>query len=99
MRIEERGDGFALCGALTREYIAELWPRGLEKFTQRPQVHLDLSGVTTCDSAGVAMLVDWLRITRSNGHDLRFHGAPQQMLAIARVAELMPMLDDRAGRQ
>ena len=91
--IEETEGVYALCGELTRENVAELWLRGLEVFAGRPHVDLDLSRVSRCDSAGVAMLVDWLRIARSNGQHLRFRDAPQQMLAIARVAELMPVLE------
>jgi len=95
----DQGQGeFALCGSLTREGIAAIWARGVEKFAGLPRVDVDLSRVAICDSAGVAMLVDWLRIARSNGQDLRFRDAPRQLLAIARVSDLMPVLESPASK-
>ncbi|MCI0400027.1 MAG: STAS domain-containing protein [Gammaproteobacteria bacterium] len=49
-----------------------------------PQV-IDLSGVTRIDSAGVALLVDWLRAARQRNVTVRFRNLPAQMLALAKV--------------
>ena len=96
--LDQSGTGFSLRGRLTRENVAELWPRGTEAIAGSSFVDLDLEQVSMCDTAGVAMLVDWLRIARSNDRELRFHGAPDQMLAIARVSDLAQLLDDPEGR-
>ncbi len=51
-------------------------------------VSVDLSGVTRADSAGLALLVDWLRLARRHKVTLRFRHLPDQLVQIARVSEL-----------
>lgn len=56
------------------------------------EVHIDLEGVTRSDSAGLALLVEWLRLAQEQGVTLRFHNLPTQLREIARVSDLLPLL-------
>lgn len=56
------------------------------------EVHIDLAGVTRSDSAGLALLVEWLRLTRARDIHLQFHNLPAQLLEIARISDLTPLL-------
>ena len=90
---ELEGD-FVLSGALTFETVPELWEEGERVFGDGPSLSLDLGGVTRADSAGLALLVDWLRRARECGQDVRFANIPEQMLAMARASgldEVLPM--------
>ncbi len=51
-------------------------------------VRLDLGGVTRADSAGLALLIEWLRIARRRRADLEIRNMPEQLRAIARVSGL-----------
>ena len=53
---------------------------------------VDLSGITAGDSAGVAVLVEWLSAASARGAALGFESVPEQMLAIARISELEDLL-------
>lgn len=53
---------------------------------------VDLSGVTSGDSAGVAVLLEWLSAAAARRAALSFESIPQQMLAIARISELEDLL-------
>jgi phospholipid transport system transporter-binding protein len=53
---------------------------------------VDLSGITAGDSAGVAVLVDWLSAASARRSTLSFESVPEQMLAIARISELDDLL-------
>ena len=58
------------------------------------EVTIDLSRVEHSDSAGVALLIEWLREVRRTGHSVTFVNIPPQMLAIARassVDSILPM--------
>ncbi len=91
----EGGEGrFAVSGTLTRDSVTELWRLGAEEFSGQPSVELDLAQVSKCDSAGVAMLVDWLGIARRKGQELHFRSVPAQMLAIAQVCDLLPLFEE-----
>jgi phospholipid transport system transporter-binding protein len=56
------------------------------------EVQIDLEGVTRSDSAGLALLVEWLRLAEQQGITLQFHNLPSQLREIARVSDLLPLL-------
>lgn len=53
---------------------------------------VDLSRIESGDSAGVAVLVEWLATAQSRGVAVRYEGIPAQMLAIARISDLEDLL-------
>lgn len=53
---------------------------------------VDLAGVTSADSAGLAVLVEWLAAVNERGGTLRFESVPEQLVAIARISELDGLL-------
>lgn len=53
---------------------------------------VDLEGVTRADSAGLALLVDWLAWARAAGRTLRYANLPPELLALARLSELDSLL-------
>lgn len=93
-RLEPRGDGrFALSGEVGFGNAAELLAEGLQRFGAEGPVEVDLGGVTHADSAGVALLIEWVASLRGAGRELRFSAIPRQVLAIARlggVDEFLP---------
>ena len=83
---------FAVRGELDFGAVEALWRETEERFREQPPLRIDLGGVSRADSAGVALLVEWLREARARGQDLRFVNVPAQMLAIIRVADLEDLL-------
>lgn len=55
-------------------------------------VRLDLGGVTRADSAGLALLIEWLRVARRNRASIEIRNMPAQLRAIARVSGLDAIL-------
>jgi len=53
---------------------------------------VDLSGVTAGDSAGLAVLVEWLSLARTRDATLAYVAVPSQMLDIARISGLEGLL-------
>jgi len=53
---------------------------------------VDLKGVTRADSAGLALLVEWLRESENAGNEIVFVNVPDQLLSIARVCGLNEIL-------
>ncbi len=56
------------------------------------RLRLDLSGVTRADSAGLALLIEWLRIARRQRTEVEYRHVPPQLLAIARVGGVEALL-------
>ncbi len=53
---------------------------------------IDLAGVPRADSAGLALLVCWVRQARRRNIRVVFHNAPDQMLKIAGLSGLSTVL-------
>jgi len=49
---------------------------------------LDLAQVTNTDSAGLALMIEWIKITRHYRAQLHFKNVPQQLLNLAKLSGL-----------
>lgn len=79
---------FALTGVLSFQTVPVVWRQGLSMFNGGGAVNLDLRGVSHSDSAGLVLLIEWMRHLRGQGREVCFNNVPPQMLAIARVSSL-----------
>ena len=70
--------------------VAEYWPEF--GCNGKEQITVDLKGVTRADSAGLALLVEWLRESENAGNSIEFVNVPTQLLSIARVCGLEEIL-------
>jgi phospholipid transport system transporter-binding protein len=50
------------------------------------------AGITASDSAGLAVLLDWLGAARRAGRTLRYTQLPPDVLALARISEIEGLL-------
>ena len=55
-------------------------------------LEVDCSGITHSDSAGLAVLLDWMAIMKREGRPLCFVGLPPGLLAVARISGVEEML-------
>jgi phospholipid transport system transporter-binding protein len=62
--------------------------RGAIRALSSDEAVLDLSAVTKSDSAGLALVVDWVRTAQQRGAQLQVVGMSPQLLDIARVSGL-----------
>ena len=53
---------------------------------------IDCAGVTRADSAGLAVLLDWLAWGRRKSRAVRFENLPASLVAIARISEVDGLL-------
>jgi len=77
---------FSLAGDLSFETVPQLVDAGAQLFQADGQVCIDLAQVGRSDSAGLALLVSWLRLARQQGKRLSFRQVPPQLLGLARVS-------------
>lgn len=50
------------------------------------EFQIDLSGVSSCNSAGLALLLEWIKYGRRQQREVHFHKIPASLLAVATVA-------------
>jgi phospholipid transport system transporter-binding protein len=85
-------DRLRATGELGFETAAHALRAGIEQIGRDGDQVIDLSGVTSGDSAGVAVLVEWISAAAVLGIGLRYENVPSQMLAIARISDLEDLL-------
>jgi phospholipid transport system transporter-binding protein len=55
-------------------------------------LEFDCARVTASDSAGLAVLLDWLRTAKHAGRPLRYSHLPEGIVALARISEVEELL-------
>jgi phospholipid transport system transporter-binding protein len=88
---------YEIHGELSFDTVADLWRDGINLFDGGDDVYIDLRGVTRSDSAGLVLLVEWMRCLRERQRQIHFANIPQQMLDIARVSSLDNILPISRG--
>jgi len=54
---------------------------------------IDCRGITVSDSAGLAVLLDWLGMARRRGRTLCYTHLPEGLTALARISEVEELLE------
>jgi len=60
--------------------------------SRAPDLVVDCAGVTRADSAGLAVLLDWLAWARRRSKTLRLENLPASLVAIAKISEVDGLL-------
>lgn len=91
--LEDRGEGrFALSGEMSFDTAERILKESGEPFEEHTQLEIDLSGVTLTDSAGLALLLEWVTWANHTVREIRFSGMPERVLAIAKTTEVEGLL-------
>jgi len=95
---ESDGDGhFALRGELSFQTAIRALDASKGLFRPHRELEIDLAGVGRVDSAGLALLLEWVSWARSQSRTVRFRNIPQQILSMAQISEVESMLPGATG--
>jgi phospholipid transport system transporter-binding protein len=88
------GDRMRVCGVVDFTTVLALEQQGREWLRdQAPALfHLDLSDVTHCNSAVVALLLSWLRTARAVGKQVAIENVPRSLNGQMHLAGLEGIL-------
>ena len=88
-RLESLDDGrVEIAGDLSFGTVGELIARGADAIQGTGKTIFDLGKVTRTDSAGLALMVEWLRRARQKNTRIEIINMPEQMRSIARMSKL-----------
>ncbi|MGE0113827.1 MAG: lipid asymmetry maintenance protein MlaB [Steroidobacteraceae bacterium] len=89
----QQGEGrYLVNGELSFATVTDLLRQSQGLFAGESSLQLDLSGVTHADSAGLSLLIEWLRQARLQGKQLRYLALPAQLQALANISEVSGLL-------
>jgi phospholipid transport system transporter-binding protein len=86
------GDRSRVTGSLHFTTVRALLAAGVAAINDGKAAAIDLAGVTGSDSAGLALLIEWLSVAKSAGRALRFENIPTQLQQLARLSEVEELL-------
>jgi len=91
--LEDLGEGrFRLSGELGFKTADQILREAEELFEEHTRIEVDLAGITKTDSAGLALLLEWITWANHTVREIRFTNMPEKVTAIARVTEVEDLL-------
>ena len=91
--LDDLGGGrFALKGEMNFDTAEQILRQSEAPFEEHTQIEIDLSGVTDSDSAGLALLLEWVTWANHSVREIRFIGLPDRVMAIAKTTEVEKLL-------
>jgi phospholipid transport system transporter-binding protein len=96
--LEALGNGrFKISGILNAVTVRKLLEHSEALFKDAPRLDIDLAGVPEGDSAGLALLIEWVRLARQNKQEIHFANLPTQIAALARISEVEDLVTNGAS--
>jgi phospholipid transport system transporter-binding protein len=86
------GERFAARGALTFATARQACALGEQTLAGVASAAIDCSGISSSDSAGLAVLLQWLGAARNAGRHLRYANLPPGLVALAEISEVTQLL-------
>lgn len=91
--LERTGDGrFRVTGTLGFDTVRDLLAASREQFAGAANLEIDLTAVSQGDSAGLALLIEWLRMAEQAGQTVRYVGMPPQLRGLAEISDVDELL-------
>lgn len=92
--LKDLGEGrFALTGDMSFVTAERILQTSEEHFEQHTRIEVDLAGVERADSAGLALLLEWITWANHTVREIRFTHMPERILAIAKTTEVDHLLE------
>lgn len=92
-QLQNNGGGqFALTGEMTFATAERILRESELPFEEHTSLEIDLSGITMSDSAGLALLLEWVTWANHTVREIRFEGMPERVMAIAKTTEVDGLL-------
>ncbi len=79
-------------GELNFTTVPKLWKDSLPRLSGYSILNFDLAKVTSSDSAGVALLLEWLKYAKQENKPIQFTNIPAHLSSILSVSGVTQML-------
>jgi phospholipid transport system transporter-binding protein len=87
LSIIDQGSGlFIVDGDLTFASIDKKTVKSFEFLKTAKQVTIDLERVSSTDSAGLALMIEWIKVARQHDGQLSFKNIPEQLRNLAKLS-------------
>lgn len=81
-----------LSGNLDFTNVMRVFEKGLAQFNTAPNLVFNFAGLKTSNSAGVALMIEWVRCAKQRNKAIKFQSVSPELLSIAKAAGLDKLL-------
>ncbi|MES9829335.1 MAG: STAS domain-containing protein [Candidatus Thiodiazotropha sp.] len=85
---------FHVQGEMTFSSVKELLLHSNKLFSAVEELEVDLSRVDHADSAGLALVLEWMAQAAERNARIVFTGVPESMVSIARLCQVESLLEE-----
>lgn len=86
------GERSRVVGRLDFATVSHLLPLGSAAIGSGRTPIIDLGGVTSSDSSGLALLIEWMSVAKAVAHPLTYENMPVQLHQLARLSDVEELL-------
>jgi len=92
-QLKDLGGGrFTLSGRMAFDTAGQILRESEAPFAEHTRIEVDLASVEETDSAGLALLLEWITWANHTVREIRFIQMPEKIQAIARTTEVEHLL-------
>ncbi|MGR9036276.1 MAG: STAS domain-containing protein [Gammaproteobacteria bacterium] len=84
--INKGGGRIAVSGDMTFASIDKRTAKATAFLASAKEITIDMAGIASTDSAGLALMIEWLKYARSKRVQLRFQHVPEQLMTLAKLS-------------
>jgi phospholipid transport system transporter-binding protein len=79
---------FSVSGRLGFDTVPTIWDSSRSALGAVSEARIDLGDVTEVDSAGLALVLEWIASARAHGRRLQLTRAPSKLMALSKISEV-----------
>jgi phospholipid transport system transporter-binding protein len=91
--IQQENNFFAVSGELNFITVVKLWKQSLPLLSQSSALDFDFGQVSASNSAGVALLLEWLKYAKQQQKSVSFKNIPKHLHSIIAVSGVSEILE------
>lgn len=84
---------FRVAGPMSFKSVHGIWEQSRTELSAAATPCVDLGEVTQVDSAGLALVLEWVAWAQAQGKTLKLTRVPQKLMDLARMSEVADLLD------
>ena len=88
----QAGERSRVSGALHFTTVSPLLEQGEAAIQSGRAAVIDIGAVAESDSAGLALLIEWLSVAKAGNRSLRYENIPAQLHQLARLSDVDELL-------
>jgi phospholipid transport system transporter-binding protein len=91
-RVTVKQDTLQVAGDINFDNVFLLYQESLPYLQQAERYHVDFAGVTSSNSAGIALIIEWVKFASLNHRTISFGGVSAGLRAIAKVGDVEKLI-------